>query len=252
MINKNDKKSLCFAASHRSHIIPNLEDIDGKENLWLSDAELKETMGECIRTVVNMQKGVPLKDDCDQFTSRGLEYMTPNGFDIATSSQTAIHVVLEEQKRQKKETGKVDPELLASAIESFSRHRMRIAQLAGQKDERMANMAHDTKLDSWSTSNSKELSTEEVMKQIAERRMGRTRNSVSASTSGQTLSNATRRRCGSRDSLNERRPRGGSLGSLRSHRARGNSRRVADPSVAVCGSQQVTEDINLTRLSLQT
>jgi hypothetical protein len=241
MIKQNAKKSLSFAASHRSHIVPNLEDIDNKENLWVSDAERKETISECIRTVVDMQKGIPLKDDSDQFTTRGLEYMTPNGFDIATSSQKAIHVVLEEQKRQKKETGKVDPELLASAIESFSRHRMRIAQLAGQKDERMATMTHDTKQDSWSASNSKELSTEEVMKQITERRRGRNRNSVAVSTTGQTLSNRTRSRTGS-------------LGALSSHRSRGNSRRVADPSVAACacGSQHATEDTNLTHLSLQT
>lgn len=105
-----------------------------KAQIWFSRKELDDTMLECRQTVVQMRDSVPLCDDGD-FTSRGLEYCTPDGFDITTSSGDIIRLILEEQHRQREE-GIFDPELLAAAGGGISRHRSRIAHLAAMKDAR--------------------------------------------------------------------------------------------------------------------
>eukprot|EP00980_Cylindrotheca_fusiformis_P025207 scaffold13271_cov110-Cylindrotheca_fusiformis.AAC.10 len=249
MIKESKKRSLRFAQSNCSHAIPGLDSIENKESLWFSEDELKETSRECMRTVVSMLQGVALSDDNDQFTTRGLEYMTPDGFDIAASSRNVIHVVLDEQQRQKKESGTVDSVVLAGSMESVSRHRMRIAQLTGQQDERMAHMLNNTSnmpRNSWSDS-TKAMSTEEVMKQIAERRRGRIRPSVSTSSSDKGLCDdaTTRRQRASRGSIAARR---------RScvYPSRDGSRRVSDSAVeAIEKSRKILNGTIPTRLSLQ-
>ena len=96
-------------------------------------------MREATQTVVAMNHGVPLVDDDSEFTSRGLEYMTPDGFDITTSSLDVVKLVLEEQTRQRDEpeyNGELDTDLLAATVGGVSRHRSRIAHLAAMKDAR--------------------------------------------------------------------------------------------------------------------
>ncbi|KAL3902746.1 MAG: hypothetical protein SGARI_005691 [Bacillariaceae sp.] len=90
-----------------------------------------------------MQVGIPLCGDTAdnnpdaEFTSRGLEYCTPDGFDITTSSLDVVKLILEEQERQQ-QAGEKDVEMLAAAVGGISRHRMRIAHLAAMKDARAA------------------------------------------------------------------------------------------------------------------
>mmetsp|Transcript_25473 Transcript_25473/g.62641 ORF Transcript_25473/g.62641 Transcript_25473/m.62641 type:complete len:173 (+) Transcript_25473:211-729(+) len=120
-----------------------------------------------------MQGGIALgEDESDSYTSRGLEYMTSDGFQIANSNREAVHLVLREQERQRQQSGSVDPDLLAAAIEPISRHRARIAQLTGSKDERAAKsvIQNTDSRKSWATSTDNDAATEEVKRRIAERR----------------------------------------------------------------------------------
>jgi hypothetical protein len=124
------------------HVVDRIQDVaaDAEASVWYSPAELEDTMRECRETVRQMRGGgVPLSDGDDegnQLSSRGLEYCTPDGFDITTSSHDVVKLILEEQQRQK-ENGVVDPEMLAAAAGGISRHRSRIAHLAGMRDARV-------------------------------------------------------------------------------------------------------------------
>jgi hypothetical protein len=75
-------------------------------------------------------------DDDQETTTRGLEYMTVSGFDITASSLDAVKIILEEQKRQRDAGEPYNAELFACAVGGISRHRGRIAHLAGMKDAR--------------------------------------------------------------------------------------------------------------------
>jgi hypothetical protein len=108
---------------------------DEAANLWYSSQELNKIMTEAKETAIVMQEGLPLAEDDTEFTPRGLEYMTPDGFDITTSSLDAVTLVLEEQQRQRTNS-EYDVELIACAISSIARHRLRIAHLAAMKDAR--------------------------------------------------------------------------------------------------------------------
>lgn len=126
-------------AKDEVQIVDRLQDIaaDFEGTVWFSRKELNDTMAECRETVRQMREGAPLSDadDVNSFTTRGLEYCTPDGFDIATSSLDVVLLILEEQRRQKA-LGIVDQEMLAAAAGGISRHRLRIAHLAAMKDAR--------------------------------------------------------------------------------------------------------------------
>ncbi|KAL3926978.1 MAG: hypothetical protein SGBAC_013263, partial [Bacillariaceae sp.] len=133
---RNNQKSLTFAENRLYREIPNRHDIEATTEIWFSDEELRKTMTDCVQTLVVMQGGIPLgEDESDSYTSRGLEYMTSDGFQIANSNREVVQLLLEEQARQRQQSGRVDPNLLAAAIEPITRHRMRIARLNGSKDE---------------------------------------------------------------------------------------------------------------------
>jgi hypothetical protein len=108
---------------------------DEAANVWYSSQELNKIMNEAKETTIVMQEGTALADDDTEVTPRGLEYMTPDGFDITTSSLDAVKLVLEEQQRQRTNSEN-DVELIAFAISSIARHRLRIAHLAAMKDAR--------------------------------------------------------------------------------------------------------------------
>lgn len=203
-------KSLNFDDNHTYLSIPNREEIENKQQVWYSDEELRVTMTECMQTIAAMQGGIPFgENEIDSYTCRGLEHFTSDGFQIANSSREAVQLVLQEQERQRQECGSVDPNLLAAAIESVSRHRLRIAQLTGLKDERAAkNIIHNTddaKNSAWgeaTTNNNLGAATDEVRKRIAERRKfrgGSNRRSLDSmeaparATSDTTTSSAARR-----------------------------------------------------------
>ena len=137
---KKKKSAKISPAHHEIHIVDRLQDMaaDVKIGVWFSQNELNETMKECRETVRQMRDGIVLSDGDDGigFTSRGLEYCTPDGFDITTSSLEVVKLILEEQERQKAE-GIVDAERLAAAAGGISRHRSRIAHLAAMKDARV-------------------------------------------------------------------------------------------------------------------
>lgn len=114
-------------------------DPEMREAVWFTSDEVARIVEEATQTVIAMNDGVPLADDDVQFTTRGLEYMTPKGFDITTSSLDIVQLVLEEQQRQRSEPGfkgKLDDDLIAATVGGVSRHRSRIAHLAAMKDAR--------------------------------------------------------------------------------------------------------------------
>ena len=147
---KTLKANLSFLPDLVSHVetIPHHESFSPEEHtlLWYDSKEVEKIHKECAETVRKMHAGEPLVEDDPESTTRGLEYMTPNGFDITTSSLEVVQAVLEEQERQRKEalengsaSGEkfvLDDELLADVSEGVSRHRSRIAHLAAMKDER--------------------------------------------------------------------------------------------------------------------
>jgi hypothetical protein len=138
-----NKHPVSFPSTPVSHVesIPNHDTLTPEQHveLWYDTAEVAKIHKECAETVRKMHHGEPLPDDDDaETTSRGLEYMTPGGFDITASSREAVRAVLDEQARQKDNGEEPDPELLAEVSESVSRHRSRIAHLAGLKDQRTA------------------------------------------------------------------------------------------------------------------
>ena len=63
-------------------------------SIWFTQQEIDQTIKVCQDTVQCMQDGIPLADEDSEFTTRGLEYMTTSGFDIATSSLDAVKTVL--------------------------------------------------------------------------------------------------------------------------------------------------------------
>ena len=124
--------SFTTSIPHHSHL-----DEDQRSEMWYSEKELKETHRACSDTVRAMQEGQPV--DEEECASRGLEYMTPTGFAFFSVCLEAVQMVLEEQERQREENPgePLDPELIAESILGISRHRSRIAFLAGKKDERV-------------------------------------------------------------------------------------------------------------------
>jgi len=122
-------------------LIPHVNEFDEatKTKLWFTGKELDQTMNEATRTIIAVNNGELFTDDDPDFTTRGLEYMTSTGFNIAESSQQAVTTVLAEQRRQRHSrdfSGEVDTHLLADSIQAISRHRQRIAHLAAMKDAR--------------------------------------------------------------------------------------------------------------------
>jgi hypothetical protein len=102
---------------------------------WYSQAELQATITECRITVAAMLQGKVIKDDDEEYTQRGLEFMTAEGFDISQNIKEIVQSVLEEQTRQKEEKTHV-PDFLAAILAGASAHRSRIAQLIGMRDAR--------------------------------------------------------------------------------------------------------------------
>ena len=145
---EKSKPRLSFVEDLVSHVeeIPHHESLTPEEHakLWYDSKEVEKIHKECAETVRKMHAGEPLVEDDPESTTRGLEYMTPNGFDIQSSSLEVVQAVLEEQARQKEEAKEqgddknwtLDDELLADVAEGVSRHRSRIAHLAAMKDER--------------------------------------------------------------------------------------------------------------------
>ena len=134
---KSQRRSVKFDDNVVVQNIPGLESFSSDHwvEIWYSPSELDQTHAECQETVRRMQNGEPVPDDDDEFTRRGLEYMTPSGFDIAKLTMDGVRLVLEEQARQRKE-GISDSILIAEALAPLSKHRLRIANLAGMKDAR--------------------------------------------------------------------------------------------------------------------
>jgi hypothetical protein len=108
---------------------------EDKIGVWYTVQEIQRSLNECKETVIAMQSGVPMMDSDSEVTSRGLEYMTVDGFDITTSSLGAVKILLEEQERQRSE-GVFEADMLACSVGGISKHRLRIAHLAGMKDAR--------------------------------------------------------------------------------------------------------------------
>lgn len=69
-------------------------------------------------------------------TTRGLEYCTATSFDIASSNKGVVRMLLDEQDRQRREGGVIDPLGLAALISQNSRHQSGIAHLAEMMDAR--------------------------------------------------------------------------------------------------------------------
>jgi hypothetical protein len=167
-------------------------------------------MLECRQTVQQMRDGVPLMYNCDDFTSRGLEYCTPEGFDITSSSGELVRLILEEQQRQKGE-GIVDPDMLAAAAGGISRHRSRIAHLAAMKDARVV-YGEERLLTSSSISSSSSFSSASGMNDndgsptVTNKRESRRcrKNRSGSSGSFVAMEEQVRRRRGSRGPLGER------------------------------------------------
>jgi hypothetical protein len=105
------------------------------EAVWYSQAELRATTTECRTTVVAILQGKVIEDDDEEYTTRGLEYMTLEGFDISQNVNEIVQSVLEEQTRQREEKIPA-PDLLADILASASAHRSRIAHLRGIRDAR--------------------------------------------------------------------------------------------------------------------
>jgi hypothetical protein len=193
------------------HIIPHYKDmaLDEIKSVWFSTKEMDRTMNECQETVQLMQDGILMAEDDEEITTRGLEYMTVSGFDITTSSLDAVKIVLEEQKRQREAGESCDAELFYCAVSGISRHRLRIAHLAGMKDARGVygdgNFKTDRKAPAHSTS-------DEGTRREPRRGRLRATNSGGAladmthrrRSSGGQLTELTRRRRGSRGPLKER------------------------------------------------
>ena len=111
------------------------------EAVWYSQAELRSTLTACRTTVAAILQGTLVKDDDDEeYTTRGLEYMTTEGFDISQNIKEIVQLVLEEQTRQREEETPA-PDSLADVLASASAHRSRIAHLIGLRDARSV---HDT------------------------------------------------------------------------------------------------------------
>ena len=111
------------------------------EAVWYSQAELRSTLTACRTTVAAILQGTLIKDDDDEeYTTRGLEYMTTEGFDISQNIKEIVQLVLEEQTRQREEETPA-PDSLADVLASASAHRSRIAHLIGLRDARSV---HDT------------------------------------------------------------------------------------------------------------
>lgn len=134
--------SVCISepVSIQVYSIERVQDVSPSSDVWFTQEEINATIRECAETVNHMKRGITLgsdttHDQAPEFTCRGLEYCTPDGFDITTSSLDVVHLILEEQERQKVE-GIVDTQMLAAAVGGISRHRHRIAHLAAMKDVR--------------------------------------------------------------------------------------------------------------------
>ena len=178
--------------------IERIEDIAEEDKLlvWYSSKEIQRSIDECKATVIAMQSGMPLMDDDgDQVTSRGLEYMTADGFDITSSSLDSVKIVLEEQQRQKSEGIFPDMELLACSVEGISKHRLRVAHLAGMKDARGVYGEGNFKCDS---------RLGERSKSFTGRRESRRERGVNRTSSSGAIIERTRRRRGSRGPLKDR------------------------------------------------
>jgi hypothetical protein len=197
---KTKKSTTICPARDEIHLVDRLQDLAPEviTRVWFSQKELNETMLECRQTVRQMRDGVPLADGDDDsgLTSRGLEYCTPDGFDITTSSLDVVKLILEEQQRQRAE-GIADPEMLAAAVGGISRHRQRIAHLAAMKDARV--VYGDER--QWTTSGSMEApSKSSSFNSKREPRRGR----LGRSGSFGAMEEKVRRRRGSRGPLGER------------------------------------------------
>jgi hypothetical protein len=184
--------------------IPHYTELEAevKQELWFTDQEVKQILKTASQTVAAMNDGVPLADDAEEFTPRGLEYMTPDGFDITTSSLDVVHLVLEEQTRQRQEEGfkgNLDDELVEATVGSVSRHRSRIAQLAAMKDARGVYGEGKFKLDPIAAANGRPSRSKSVDGKREPRR-GR----LSATGSMGVAAEKTRRRRGSRGPLQRR------------------------------------------------
>jgi hypothetical protein len=105
------------------------------EAVWYSQAELRATTTECRTTVAAILQGKVIEDDDEEYTTRGLEYMTLEGFDISQNINEIVQSVLEEQTRQREEKIPA-PDLLADILASASAHRSRVAHLRGMRDAR--------------------------------------------------------------------------------------------------------------------
>jgi hypothetical protein len=175
-------------------MIPHFKDmaVDERKQVWYSKKELQRTLNECKETVGRMEDGILLADDDKEITTRGLEYMTAMGFDTTASRWGAVKIVLEEQTRQREAGEPYDAELFSAAVSGISRHRGRIAHLAGMKDARGVYGDGNFKTSVQSSDAKKR-----------EPRRGR----LQTSNSGSALMDQTRRRRGSRGPLKEKEPR---------------------------------------------
>jgi hypothetical protein len=121
------------------------------EAIWYSQAELLATIAECRTTVTAMLQGQVIREDDKEYTKRGLEYMTTEGFDLSQNIKEIVQSVLEEQTRQREEKTPA-PEFLADILASASSHRLRIAHLMGMRDARAVHGAL-ARSPSWNASN---------------------------------------------------------------------------------------------------
>lgn len=138
---EKSKCSVRFQLTASVKTIPHYSEMELDEltKIWFTGQELSRTLKEATQTVAAMNEGIPLSDNDTEFTTRGLEYMTPKGFDITNASLGAVKLVLEEQEQQRQNenySGQLDSELIAATIGGISRHRSRIAHLAAMKDAR--------------------------------------------------------------------------------------------------------------------
>lgn len=208
-VNNNNRKSDDNASSNKKagfgptetsmpqiHIqfIPHFTELDedARSQLWFTCHEMDQIMKEATQTIAAMNNSMFLHDDDPEFTIRGLEYMTSNGFDITTNSLETVRLVLEEQNRQRQApdyVGRLDVEQIAESTRGISRHRLRIAHLAAMKDARTVYGQGNFKLDAQTISTGS--------KEDPQRGMSQARGS----------SEAVRRRRGSRGSLQRREAR---------------------------------------------
>ena len=105
---------------------------------------MSATLTACRTTVAAILQGTLIKDDDDEeYTTRGLEYMTTEGFDISQNIKEIVQWVLEEQTRQREEETPESSHSLADILATASAHRSRVAHLIGMRDARAV---HDAQL----------------------------------------------------------------------------------------------------------